>query len=161
MPLPTKLRQKAGRTVRHTLKDGTVKVYQYDRHAKAAQARAPDCTAALIAAYQRSPEWRALAESTRTETVKRRRPPSPPPAGFPSIALPPDVREAAAMAAGPWLATLNAMPRGHALGVAVHLLAMTLHRWDACEIANFRPCMMGTMATALADVEMGLTAGNA
>jgi integrase len=66
MPLPTKLRPKAGRTVRHTLADGTVKVYRYERHGPTAHEREPDSTASLIAAYQRSPEWRALAESTRT-----------------------------------------------------------------------------------------------
>jgi integrase len=66
MRLPTKLRPKAGRTVRHVLKDGTVKVYTYDRHAGKTIHRAPDSTAELIAAYQRSPEWHALADSTRT-----------------------------------------------------------------------------------------------
>jgi integrase len=65
MPLPTKLRQRAGRTVRHTLADGTVKVYRYERHAPKASERAPDSTAQLIAAYQRSPEWRRLAKSTK------------------------------------------------------------------------------------------------
>jgi integrase len=65
MRLPTKLRAKAGRTVRHVLKDGTVKVYTYDRHERKAVERAPDSTAQLIAAYQRSPEWNGLAESTR------------------------------------------------------------------------------------------------
>lgn len=65
MPLPTKLRAKAGRTVRHVLKDGTVKVYTYDRHERKAIERAPDSTAQLIAAYQRSPEWNGLADSTR------------------------------------------------------------------------------------------------
>lgn len=65
MPLPNKLRPKAGRTVRHVLKDGTIKVYQYDRHGGAARERAPDSTATLIAAYQRSPEWRRLAEATK------------------------------------------------------------------------------------------------
>lgn len=66
MRLPTKLRAKAGRTVRHVLKDGTVKVYTYERHARKAIDRAPDSTAELIAAYERSPEWTGLAESTRT-----------------------------------------------------------------------------------------------
>jgi integrase len=66
MPLPPKSRQKAGRTVRHTLADGTVKVYSYARHARKPTQRAPDSTAELIAAYQRSPEWRALAASTQT-----------------------------------------------------------------------------------------------
>jgi integrase len=66
MPLPPKSPQRAGRTVRHTLADGTVKVYRYDRHAAKATPRAPDSTAELIAAYQRSPEWRGLAASTQT-----------------------------------------------------------------------------------------------
>lgn len=66
MPLPPKSRQKAGKTVRHTLADGTVKVYRYERHARKPTQRAPDSTAELIAAYQRSPEWRGLAPSTRT-----------------------------------------------------------------------------------------------
>ena len=65
MPLPPKLRPKAGRTVRHVLKDGTVKVYRYERHGRKARAQEPDSTAALIAAYQRSPEWRALAETSK------------------------------------------------------------------------------------------------
>jgi integrase len=65
MRLPTKLRAKAGRTVRHVLKDGTAKVYTYDRHERRAIERAPDSTAQLITAYQRSPEWIGLAESTR------------------------------------------------------------------------------------------------
>ena len=66
MPLPTKLRAKAGRTVRRVLKDGTVKVYTYDRYERNAIERAPDSTAQLITAYQRSPEWNALAGSTQT-----------------------------------------------------------------------------------------------
>jgi integrase len=66
MPLLPKSRERAGRTVRHTLADGTVKIYRYDRHAPKVSARAPDCTAELIMAYQRSPEWRGLAVSTQT-----------------------------------------------------------------------------------------------
>lgn len=66
MRLPTKLQPRVGRTVRHTLADGTVKVYRYDRHAPKTIAREPDSTAQLIAAYQRSPEWHALAKSTQT-----------------------------------------------------------------------------------------------
>lgn len=66
MPLPTKLRGRAAKTVRRKLADGTVKVYRYARHGGKAQERAPDSTASLIAAYQRSPEWRALAASTQT-----------------------------------------------------------------------------------------------
>jgi len=69
MSLPTKSRQKGGRTVRHTLKDGSVKVYHYDRHQRRATARAPDSTAELIAAYQRSPEWHALAPESQRHYV--------------------------------------------------------------------------------------------
>jgi integrase len=65
MPLPTKLRQRAGRTVRHTLADGTVKVYRYERHERKPTERAHDSTAQVIADYQRSPEWHALAKSTQ------------------------------------------------------------------------------------------------
>jgi integrase len=48
------------------LKDGTVKVYSYERYARKATEHAADSTAQLIAAYQRSPEWNALAPSTQT-----------------------------------------------------------------------------------------------
>jgi len=65
MRLPSKLREKAGKTVRHVMKDGTVKVYSYERGSKAKN-RPADSTAELIAAYQRSPEWLGLAETTRT-----------------------------------------------------------------------------------------------
>lgn len=65
MRLPIKSRKKAGRTVRHTLADGTVKIYRYARHSRKATARASDSTAELIAAYQRSPEWIALAPATQ------------------------------------------------------------------------------------------------
>lgn len=69
MNLPIRSRQKGGRTVRHTLKDGSVKVYQYDRHQRRATARAADSTAELIAAYQRSPEWHALAPESQRHYV--------------------------------------------------------------------------------------------
>lgn len=65
MTLPIKSRPKAGRTVRHTLKDGTVKVYRYERHQRRQIARAADSTGTLITAYQRSPEWNALASETQ------------------------------------------------------------------------------------------------
>ncbi len=59
------------RTVRKTLADGTVKEYTYSRAAKpkARQAEpAGDTLRALIAAYERSPEWAAL----KPRTVKGR-----------------------------------------------------------------------------------------
>jgi YD repeat-containing protein len=65
MRLPNRLKPKAGRVVRHTLADGTVKEYRYEPHGRKVRERAHDSTAALIAAYQRSPEWRALAAKTQ------------------------------------------------------------------------------------------------
>lgn len=65
MPSPIRSPRKAAKTVRHTLKDGTVKVYKYDRRAPKVTTRAADSTAELIASYQRSPEWHALAASTQ------------------------------------------------------------------------------------------------
>lgn len=58
-------KSRAGKTVRHTLKDGTVKVYSYARHERKAVPRRADSTAQLIADYQHSPEWHGLAPSTR------------------------------------------------------------------------------------------------
>lgn len=58
--------RRAGRVVRHVLKDGSVKVYEYAPHRPAPRgAPAPDCLTACIEAYRRSPEWRALAPSTQ------------------------------------------------------------------------------------------------
>lgn len=65
MTTPTKSRPKGARVVRHTLRDGTVKVYQYERYQRQATARAADATPELIAAYQRSPEWEALAPESQ------------------------------------------------------------------------------------------------
>ena len=69
MPVPPfpALRKKspAGRTVRKVLKDGTVKIYRYAQH----KAKAPvgaDTLLALLRAYERSPEWARLAESTKS-----------------------------------------------------------------------------------------------
>lgn len=54
------------RTVRKRLADGTVKEYTYSRQPKpkARPAPAGDTLRALIAAYERSPEWAALAPRT-------------------------------------------------------------------------------------------------
>jgi integrase len=55
----------AGRIVRHTLADGTTKVYRYGPHRPQHRSYAAnDSLAALIAEFQRSPEWRRLAETT-------------------------------------------------------------------------------------------------
>lgn len=61
-----KSKPKAGRTVRKTLADGTVKTYVYPPH-KAAPAKraAPDTIGALSAAWRRSPDWAALAPRTQ------------------------------------------------------------------------------------------------
>ena len=54
------------RTVRKRLADGTIKEYTYSRQPKpkARPAPAGDTLRALIAAYERSPEWAALAPRT-------------------------------------------------------------------------------------------------
>jgi integrase len=64
---------KSGRVkvVRRTLADGTVKEYRYKRPPKAAaQPRIePASLDAMLDAWQASPEWRALAENTRTNYI--------------------------------------------------------------------------------------------
>lgn len=60
--------QASVKVVRKRLADGTVKEYSYARAPKLAAPRtaaAPDSLAALMAAYERSPEWSALAEGSR------------------------------------------------------------------------------------------------
>ncbi len=60
------------RRVRKRLADGSIKVYEY-RHEPVSRAKPPalppDCLRDLLAAYQRSPEWRALAERSRRNYV--------------------------------------------------------------------------------------------
>jgi integrase len=61
---PPKRSPKGGRTVKHVLKDGTVKTYRYAAH----KAKAPlsgETVLDLIRAYERSPEWARLAASTK------------------------------------------------------------------------------------------------
>lgn len=55
------------RSVRKTLADGTVKTYTYARapKSKAKPVPAGDTLGALLTAYQRSPEWQALAPRTK------------------------------------------------------------------------------------------------
>jgi hypothetical protein len=58
--------RKVGRVVRHTLADGTQKEYRYPPHRPKSRSHRPsDSLSALIEAYQRSPEWRALADATK------------------------------------------------------------------------------------------------
>lgn len=66
MPRFKKSKPKAERVVKHRLKDGTVKVYRYKSFTPAPIARPTDTVSALIEAYQRSPEWHGLADTTRT-----------------------------------------------------------------------------------------------
>jgi integrase len=56
------------RRVRYVAKDGSVKVYEYDRRPKP-KPRTGDTLAALIETYRKSPDWRRLAESTRTSRL--------------------------------------------------------------------------------------------
>jgi len=55
------------RRVRYVAKDGTVKVYEYDRVKP--KAREAGTVAALIETYKKSPDWRRLAASTRTSRM--------------------------------------------------------------------------------------------
>lgn len=68
------IKSRGARTVRHVLKDGTVKVYTYAKHHRRHTERAADSTAQLIADYQRSPEWQRLAESTKASYTLYLRP---------------------------------------------------------------------------------------
>lgn len=64
----------APRVVKKRLADGTIKTYIYARHKHRHEPDPPDSIRALIAAWQRSPEWAALADATRaTYTVYLRR----------------------------------------------------------------------------------------
>lgn len=57
--------RKADRVVRRTLADGTVKEYRYAAEKKRKRARG-DTLGDVVDAWQTSPEWRALAENTRS-----------------------------------------------------------------------------------------------
>lgn len=67
MPFGKSAKAKA-KVVRRTLADGTVKEYRYKRApSEKAQPRIePSSLDAMLDAWQASPEWRALAETTRT-----------------------------------------------------------------------------------------------
>lgn len=66
MPRFKESKRKAERVVRHTLKDGTVKTYRYGSFKAKQIVRPTDTVSALVEAYQRSPEWLALADASRT-----------------------------------------------------------------------------------------------
>lgn len=72
-PLSRKSTKTGGRVVRRAMQDGSVKVYRYPAYKK--QRRAPgDTVGELIAAWEGSPEWRALAETTKAGYVTYLRP---------------------------------------------------------------------------------------
>lgn len=56
---------KAGRVVRRTLADGTVREYRYGVYKAPVSRVSADSLEALIRAYKRSPTWAALAEGTK------------------------------------------------------------------------------------------------
>lgn len=67
--------RKAGRVVRHVLKDGTQKEYTYSRYRpKPKPTEAGDNLGSVIAAFQRSPEWCRLADETRRHYIHYLRP---------------------------------------------------------------------------------------
>ena len=57
--------RKAGRVVRRTLKDGTVRTYRYGPYRGPRAAAQGDTIEALMPAYEHSPEWRTLSRSTQ------------------------------------------------------------------------------------------------
>jgi integrase len=61
--------RKAVRVVRHTLADGTTKEYRYPAYKRKRRARRGDTVGDLLAAWQTSPEWRALKPSTQAGYV--------------------------------------------------------------------------------------------
>lgn len=65
MPSPRNSRRKVGRVVRRKLADGTVREYRYAAYRPKPRRPASDSLAALIRAYRQSPEWAALAKSTK------------------------------------------------------------------------------------------------
>jgi integrase len=60
-----KVARRSGRSVRKVLADGTIKVYRYGPHRPQPSRFSGDTIGALIQAYKASPEWAALASSTR------------------------------------------------------------------------------------------------
>ena len=72
MPQPSS-KKRAGRTVRKTLADGSVKVYRYPVH-KPRAVPAADTMRALLRAYEASPDFAALAKATRAQYLIYLRP---------------------------------------------------------------------------------------
>lgn len=66
MPWQKKSKPKAERVVRHKLRDGTVKEYRYQAYKPEPAPRRHDTLSALIDAYKDSPEWRDMADATKT-----------------------------------------------------------------------------------------------
>lgn len=67
-------RRKAGRVVRRTLADGSVKEYRYAPYKKTPPRVTTDSVEALIRAYKRSPRWEDLAPNTRSGYLTYLRP---------------------------------------------------------------------------------------
>lgn len=64
-PSSRKAGRKADRIVRKRLADGSLAEYRYPPHKPPVDRYGPDSLHSLILAYQRSPEWAALAKATR------------------------------------------------------------------------------------------------
>lgn len=74
MPSSRKSSRKAERTVRHVLADGTERTYRYPAYRPKRTRIAGDTLGDLIAAWERSPEWNALAANTRAGYLTYLRP---------------------------------------------------------------------------------------
>lgn len=72
-PLSRKSTKTGGRVVRRVMQDGSVKVYRYPTYQKPRKALG-DTVGDLIAAWEGSPEWRALTETTKAGYVTYLRP---------------------------------------------------------------------------------------
>lgn len=63
--MPKRKQRKAGRVVRHTLADGSIKEYRYSAYKPKHARYDPDSIEALIRAYKGSPEWTRLKPHTK------------------------------------------------------------------------------------------------
>lgn len=74
----SKVQKNRPKIVRKRLADGTIKTYEYERHKATPQApKASNSLAMLIQAYQISPQWRRLSDSTKDRYSRYLRPLTP------------------------------------------------------------------------------------
>lgn len=64
----TPKKSRRGRVVKHTLVDGTVKIYSYEKYSRKGD-DGTDTLRSLVKAYQNSHEWNSLAEKTKKNRI--------------------------------------------------------------------------------------------